>query len=124
MVLAAGLAVLGALCWFVGGMIMGRGAGNFYVGAYAFLILAVVRVLWLRVSRGRASEGLPTLDRKAQWLVGGFLAFVTWWTLSTVMSVSGIWQPWGVIIGVVRVVIRGAWAALTGQSPSADLFPF
>jgi hypothetical protein len=124
MVLAAGLAVLGALCWFVGGMIMGRGAGSFYVASYSFLILAAVRVLWVRVSRGRAPEWLPIPDRKAQWLMGGLLAFVTWWTLSTVMSASGIWQPWGMVIGVVRVVIRGAWAALTGQSPSTDLFPF
>lgn len=29
-----------------------------------------------------------------------------------------------VVTGVIRGVMRAAWAALTGQSQSADLFPF
>ena len=105
-------------------MIMNRGAGPFFVAFYAFLILAAVRLVWVVVSRGRPRERLPIPDRKAQWLLGGLLAFVIWWTLSTAMEVGGPWQPWGMVIGVIRVVIRGAWVALTGQSPSADLFPF
>ena len=39
MVLAAGLAVLALLCWFLSLMIMGGGAQELVVPAYAFLIL-------------------------------------------------------------------------------------
>lgn len=124
MVLAAGLAVLGLLCSYVGMMIPSRGAQQFFVAFYAFLILAAVRFVWVVVSRGRAPAGLPIPDRKAQWLVGGLLVLVIWSTLSTVMSASGPWQPWGMVIGLIREVVREAWAGLTGQSPSADLFPF
>ena len=118
------LALIGVLCLFVGVMIPNRGAGPFVVAFYAFLILAALRLVWVVVSRGRLLEGLPIPDRKGQWLLGGLLAFVIWWALSTAMEVSGPWQPWGMVIGMVRMVIRGAWVALTGQSPSADLFPF
>ena len=122
MVLAAGLAVLALLCWFFSLMIMGRGAQELVVPAYAFIILAAVRFVWVVVSRVRAAAELPIPDRKAQWLLGGLLAFVIWSTLFTVMTTSGTFGF--VVTGVIRGVIREAWAALTGQSPSADLFPF
>ena len=74
------------------------------------------------MSWGRAPAELPIPDRKAQWLVGGLLAFVIWSTLFTVMTTSGPFEF--LVTGVIRGVIREAWAALTGQSTSEDLFPF
>lgn len=52
MVLAAGLVVLALLCFYVGMMIPSRGAQEFVVPAYAFLILAAVRFVWARCPRG------------------------------------------------------------------------
>jgi hypothetical protein len=124
LVLAAGLAILGLSCSQVGLMIMGGGGQVFFVASYAFFILAAVRFVWVVASRGRAPAELPIPDRRAQWLLGGFLAFVIWSTLFAMMTTSGPWYPWEWAIGAIRWTIRAAWAALTGQSPSADLFPF
>jgi hypothetical protein len=57
MVLAAGLAVFGLLCWYVGLMIMGGGGQEFFVAGYAFLILAAVRFVWAVASRGGRAGG-------------------------------------------------------------------
>lgn len=124
MLLATGLAVLGLLCWSLTLMIRSRGAQDFAVAGYAFVILAAARFVWVVVSRGSPQAELPIPSRKAQWLLGGLVAVVIWSTLFALMTTSGPWHPWLTVIALISGVIREAWAALTGQSPSAELFPF
>ena len=99
---------------FVWGGIVGAGLG--------LLVLT-----WASGADPGARESSPRFRMpRRSWLVGGLIAFVIWSTVYTTMTTGhgGPAYPSDMILGGIRNAIREAWAALTGQPPSRDLFPF
>jgi hypothetical protein len=90
--------------------------------AGALLGLAVLS----RLSRDEYKARGPVWPSTRSWLIGGLTAFVVWTFLYTTLTTGygGPAYPWDIVLGGIRLSIRAAWAALTGQSTSQDLFPF
>jgi hypothetical protein len=60
----------------------------------------------------------------AKFLIGLFIAVLVAWTAFAALLMQFPLWPWDWAYWTSRHVIRVAWAALTGQSMSVDLFPF
>ena len=88
-------------------------------------ILGLAALKWLDSTESGA-PGRSWRSRLARpgWLVGALLAVVIWSTLFTMMTTGGPAYPGDMVLGGIRNAIRATWATLTGQSHSADLFPF
>lgn len=88
-------------------------------------VLGLAAMTWLyRTDPGARERSWRSRLARRSWLVGGLIAFVIWSTLYTMMTTGGPAYPWEMVLGGIGGAIRAAWATLTGQSTSEDLFPF
>jgi H+/Cl- antiporter ClcA len=100
---------------------------GFVLLGIAGTVLGVAAIKWSsRTDPGARERSLRSRLVTPGWLVGASLGVVIWSTVFTTMTTGfgGPTYPWDMIAGGIGRAIRATWAALSGQSPSEDLFPF